>query len=145
MDATVLTIIGTLIATLISTGVATIVSFYLNRLKEIERFDLQLQNIVSISIEYPYLESREFAKTWSPELIKTDDRYQRYENYCGLVFNFLSEIAEWSNYKKEKIEAYIDIKNWLRIHEKCWKNPSLKHENVDVYDDKFKTIVNLYI
>jgi len=74
-----------------------------------------------------------------------DDRYERYENYCNLVFNFLSEVCEWKNFNQEKIEKYIDVKNWLRIHEKCWKNPTFPHENNDVYSSKFSEFVKKYI
>jgi antitoxin component HigA of HigAB toxin-antitoxin module len=139
------TVIGTVIATVISTGVATFVSVYLNRKREQERFDLQLQNILAYSIEYPYLENRLFADTWVPSLVDNDERYQRYENYCCLVFNFLSEVCEWKKYRQKMIEKYIDIKNWLRIHEKCWKNPSLAYENADVYGKRFSDLVKGYI
>jgi len=139
------TIIVTIIATVISTGVATFVSIYLNRRKEYERFDLQLQNILAYSIEYPYLENRNFTDSWVPALVNNDERYQRYENYCAMIFNFLSQICTWKKFKQNKIEKYIDIRNWLRIHEKCWKNPSLAHENTDVYDTDFTNLVKIYI
>jgi hypothetical protein len=140
-----LPVIGTIIATLISTIVATTVSLRLNRKKERERFDLQLQNIMAYPIEYPYLENRKFTEGWHPSLTDKDERYGRYENYCNLVFNFLNQICEWKKYNKEEIEKYIDIKNWLRIHEKCWKNPAFPHENTDVYDGKFSEFVGMYI
>lgn len=140
-----ITIVGTIIATVISTGVATFVSIYSNRKKKWERFDLQLQNILIYSIEYPYLENREFTEKWMPSLVNTDEKYQRYENYCVLVFNFLAQVCSWKKYKRKKIEKYIDIKNWLRIHEGCWKAPSLAHENADVYDKKFSDLVKNYI
>jgi len=139
------TVIGTIIATIISTGVASFISIYLNRKREQERFDMQLQNILAYSIEYPYLENRVFTNAWSPSLVDTDEKYQRYENYCCLVFNFISEVCAWKKYNQKDIEAYIDVKNWLRIHEKCWKNPSLAHENTDVYGDKFVSFVKKHI
>jgi hypothetical protein len=142
MDSTLLSAI---IATIISTGVATLVSMYLNRIRERERFDLQLQNILIHSIEYPCLESRLFTEKWEPSLMDKDEKYLRYENYCAMVFNFLSDVCEWKKYNKKNIESYIDIKNWLRIHEKCWKYPSLSHENTDVYGDKFSNLVKTYI
>jgi len=139
------TVVGTIVATIISTGVATFVSIYLNRKQERERFDIQLQNILSYSIEYPYLENRVFTNAWKPSLVDTDEKYQRYESYCCLIFNFLSNVCEWKKHNQKNIEAYIDVKNWLRIHEKCWNNPSLAYENADVYDDKFTSFVKRYI
>jgi hypothetical protein len=142
--AIILPIAGTLIATVISSLVAALVSFFLNRQKEKERFDLQLQNILQFSVQYPYLENSAFTNTWEPELTN-DEKYQRYENYCTLLFNYLADLYEWFKYNQKKIESYIDIKNWVRIHKKCWKHPSLEHENVDVYGEKFSTLIDNYL
>jgi hypothetical protein len=138
-------VIGTIFATIISTGVATSVSIYLNRKRERERFDLQLQSILYYPVEYPYLENRTFTDSWLPPLVDKDEKYGRYESYCNLVFNFLSQICEWKKYNRKEIEKYIDIKNWLRIHEKCWKHPTIPHENIDAYSENFKNFVKIYI
>jgi hypothetical protein len=139
------TIIATLIATIVSTGFATFVSIYINRKKEQERFDLQLQNILSYPIKYPYLENRKFTEAWKPSLADNDIKYQRYENYCSIVFNFISAVCEWKKYNKKEIDKFIDVKDWLRIHERYWKNPVSLYENVDGYDEKFLEFVRSYI
>ena len=138
-------VIATIIATVISTGVATFVSLYLKRKSERERFDLQLQNIITYTIEYPYLENRLFTEKWEPSLIDNDERYMRYETYCAIVFNFIYDICEWKKFNQKNIEEYIGIKHWLRKHEKCWKHPSTAHSNTDTYGDKFSDLIKIYI
>ncbi|MDR0442381.1 MAG: hypothetical protein LBH44_03130 [Treponema sp.] len=138
-------VITTIIATVISTVVATLVSIFLNREKKRERFDLQLEGIITHSIKYPYLENKLFAENWEQSLIEKDERYQRYETYCAIVFNFLYDICEWKKYNLKKIEEYIGIKYWLRKHEKCWKYPSSSYVNTDIYGEKFTNLVKTYI
>ncbi|MCL2765938.1 MAG: hypothetical protein FWD40_11785 [Treponema sp.] len=138
-------VIATLIATIISTGFATFISIYLNRKRERERFDLQLENIIAYSIKYPYLGNKLFVEKWEPLLIEKDERYQRYEIYCTVIFNFLYDVCEWKKYNQKKIEEYIGIKYWLRKHEKCWKYPSSSYVNTDIYGERFSNLVKTYI
>jgi len=138
-------IIGTIVAAAISSVIATVVSIYLNREKKKERFDLQLQNILSYPMKYPYLEQRIFTDTWDPSLVANDERYQRYERYCSIVFNYLVDICSWKKYQQNNIESYIGVKNWLRRHKKYWKNPSSEYENIDVYGKRFSDFISYYI
>jgi hypothetical protein len=142
--AIVLPVLGTFVATIISSAVAVIVSLILNKNSEKEHFELQLQTIIQLSVEYPYLENRAFANSWNPEFIN-DEKYQRYENYCTLVFNYISELFTWVKKNKNKLEKFIDAKNWVRIHKKCWESPSFEHENSDVYDKEFIDLVDSYM
>jgi hypothetical protein len=123
------TIIATVVAAVFSSFVAIIMSIYTNRKKEKERFDLQLEKILSYSMEYPYLEQKIFTDTWDKSLIAKDEKYQRYERYCSIVFNFIYDVCLWKKYKKKDIENYVGIKFWLWKHEKYWKKPSLEGEN----------------
>jgi len=138
-------VLGTIIATVFSSIVAAIVSIYMNKEKKLERFDLQFQNILSYSMEYPYLEQKIFTDTWEPSLITQDEKYQRYNIYCSIVFNFIYDICLWNKYKQKKIDNYISIKKWLRKHEKCWKQPVTEYENIDIYGKQFTDFVKNYI
>ncbi|MEZ5082865.1 MAG: hypothetical protein R2750_05390 [Bacteroidales bacterium] len=53
------------IATLISSSVATIVAISSNRSNRIKNLNDQLDSIIKIGIQYPYLENPEFTNTWS--------------------------------------------------------------------------------
>jgi len=133
-------IIATLLAAVISSIVAIVVSINLNKENKQERFDLQLQNILSYSMKYPYLEQKIFTDTWDPSLATNDKKYQRYDCYCRIVYNFLYDICLWKKYKQKDIENYIGIRLWLWKHEKYWRNPQAKYEN-DIYGEQFSDFV----
>lgn len=116
---------------------------------KIEALDNRLDSIIHIGIEYPYLEDIRFTSKWEEKRDTTEDkeyeRYQRYDNYCNVVFNFLHSVCENFKYDKTKIEDYIDIKNWVRVHESNWKRPVTKFENVDGYDEEFRKLIDSYL
>ena len=114
-----------------------------------ESLDIRLDSIIHIGIEYPYLEDIKFTSKWEEMKNTTNekvyDRYQRYDNYCNVVFNFLHSVCEHFDYNKTKIENYIDIKNWVRTHESNWRYPVSKFENIDGYDEKFRKLIESYL
>ena len=137
-------VIETILAAFVSSVIFAVMTIYTNMKNEKERFDLQLQNILSYSIKYPYLGQSIFADTWDPSLVNNDEKYQRYEAYCIIVFNFMYDVYEWKKHKRKKIENYIGIRSWLEKHKKYWNNPSLNSGN-NVYGEDFKKFVEIYI
>lgn len=132
-------------ATLISSAVATIVGLRLNRQNAIKNLNDQLDGIIKLSVQYPYLESPSFARTWIANKDSEDEKYLRYENYCTLIFNYLERLCKFYGYNKTKIEKHMNVKGWIRIHKDCWDNPSLEYENSDGYEAKFKSLIQEYI
>jgi hypothetical protein len=133
------------IATLISSGVAATVSVLLNRSTQIRSLEDQLDSILKISIQFPYLENPKFTKTWNENRDSNDEKYLRYENYCTMVFNFLGRLCDFYKYDLEKIEDFMNVRDWVRLHKDCWQNPSVPYENADSYETKFKKIIENYI
>ncbi|MPM00719.1 hypothetical protein SDC9_46949 [bioreactor metagenome] len=140
---------------LISIGVATIsaiaaaisawLTYSIAKRSELNDLEKNLDDILKIGIEYPYLESKRFTIRWN-ELKDTDDeRYLRYDMFCNLVFNYIHKVYQHFNGDKSKIESYVDIKSWVRLHEQNWRNPIDPHENIDGYDEKFRIFINSYI
>ncbi|MDE5581163.1 MAG: hypothetical protein K2I95_07055 [Treponemataceae bacterium] len=129
----------------ISVGVSTLISVYLDKKKDVNNLLDKLNSILSIAVQYPYLESKNFAEKWSPEQTESDERYLRYEQYVILVFNYLEEVCKFFRFKKKKIEKFIGIKEWVRIHGKYWSSPTEAYANSDTYDEKFKAIVKSYL
>ncbi len=74
-----------------------------------------------------------------------DEAYLRYDMYCNMLFNFLHHVYEFYGGNKNKIESYIDIKTWIRIHRYNWQNPAVAHENIDGYDEPFRNFINSYL
>jgi hypothetical protein len=91
------------IATFISSATATFVAIRLNKSNAEKALNDQLDGIIKIAIQYPYLESQTFADTWTENKNSQDEKYLRYDNYCTLIFNFLSRLCEHYKFDKTKI------------------------------------------
>ena len=76
---------------------------------------------------------------------KNDASYMRYDIYCNLLFNFLSELYDFYNGDRVKIENFCDIKTWIRMHQLNWKYPIDPNENIDGYTQKFRDFIYSYI
>ncbi len=153
--------------TAILSGIAICVSYFSWReakkhnswQKEVEKIrqqsgiDNQLTRILEFTIQYPYLESRHITENWEAEAIKArnnkdyvlSEEFMRYDQFCNLLFNFLEELYNFYKGDKEKIENYIDIKNWVRIHRQIWNTPLNENENIDGYQKEFRDFINSYI
>lgn len=117
----------------------------LYRKEKKEKLVDELNNILKIGIEYPYLEVRSFTNNWKDFSNSNDEKYMRYDMYCNLVFNFIHHVCEHFDYNKTQIEGFVDVKTWIRTHKQNWLNPVEENENIDGYDEKFRKLVNSYI
>jgi hypothetical protein len=130
------------IATIISSAIATLVSLLLNRRSEKKSLDSQLNEILDISIQYPYLESKVFTENWTSQYNASDEKALRYELYATRVFNYLSLLANFYHYNFKKIEKELAMQSWVRLHRKYWYDPTVPNENIDTYDTSFVNMVN---
>ena len=133
------------IATVLSTTISTLVNLLIARNNKLKSFDDQLDSLLKIAIQYPYLEGHDFTKSWNSKYDRNDEKYLRYEVYATMVFNFLSRFCGYYKYNSEKIEKYIAVKDWVRLHDKYWRDPTVPHENTDTYDKEFVELVEKYL
>jgi len=140
-----ITITAAAIATLISAITSAIITLLITKANRKKGLDDQLDAILKIAIQYPYLESENFTDSWQSTFDKTNEHYLRYDVYCNLVFNFLCRVALYYKYNTQKIENYIAIKDWVRLHGKYWSDPVSTYENVDSYDRKFVELIKNYL
>jgi hypothetical protein len=133
------------IATLISSGVATCVAIWITSRNELKSLNDQLDGIIKIAIQYPYLENKAFADSWDTNRDSQDEKYLRYDNYCNLIFNYLERLCTYYKFDKEKIEKHLNVRDWIRVHKQCWLNPSTPFENTDSYSTAFKTFIEAYL
>jgi len=140
-----ITITAAAIATLISALTSTCVTLWITKTNKKKGLDDQLDGILKIAVQYPYLESVKFTTSWNPELVEDDEKYLRYDVYCTLLFNFLCRVAAYYKYDKTRIENYIATKDWVRLHAKYWLNPTSSYENIDSYDKKFVELIKSYL
>ena len=133
------------IATMISSTIATSVAIRINKHNTVKNLNDQLDNILKIAIQYPYLESPLFCNSWLDNKDSEDERYLRYENYCTLIFNYLERLSKFHKFDTKRIQQDLNVKGWIRVHSSCWSNPSVPFENADGYDPRFKQIIEDYI
>lgn len=139
---TKMTLIATLISSIVSSLVTILINYILQKKSEKSRLDSCLDELLKISIKYPYLESSYFTKTWKENCKNEDEKYRRYENYATMVFNYLSNVCAFFRYNENKINDYLDIKGWIKIHKDYWYHPTKDGENENVYDENFKKLVH---
>lgn len=134
------------VASTILTIIAMVVINKINDRRYIRtRLDDQLKEILKISIEYPYLESKKFADNWLERKKNEDDEVLRYDLYCTLLFNYLAELFSFYKYKVDRVESHIDVKPWVRLHKNYWHHPLSEFDNVDGYQPEFQKIINSFL
>jgi hypothetical protein len=111
----------------------------------------KLFQIQTISINHPYLEDKKFIDRWNDfkkkyhnkydDLTKEDkDLYLRYEQYCEMIFNLISNA-----YHINCLEDEIEFKSWARNHKEWWESPLEEHSNRDTYGDGLSNIIDKWI
>jgi len=133
------------IATIIATTTSTLVTLILYRTNYKRELDNQLDAILKLAIQYPYLENREFTNNWTSNYNLSDKKLSRYEVYATMVFNYLLRFSKFYKYNIKKIEKHLAVKDWVRIHRKYWYDPTVPNENIDTYDPPFRKLVEDYL
>lgn len=111
----------------------------------------KLFQIQTISINHPYLEDKKFIDGWNNfkkdyhnkynDLTKENkDLYLRYEQYCEMLFNLISNA-----YNINCLENEIEFKSWARSHKEWWKSPLEEHSNRDIYGNSLSDIIDTWI
>lgn len=142
-----MTLISTLAAAVsaIFSAVSSIMTYRQYRKSQLQKLSDKLAKILEISVQYPYVENPRFTSQWENMKDTEDDRYMRYDMYCNLLFNYLAEVYDYFDGNKTKIENFVDIKNWIRLHRSNWKHPFVHDENIDAYSRKFRQFIDSYI
>lgn len=147
MENTTIALVSTT-ASVVCAIIAGISAYFSYRFKrEDGRADLEkeLNRILELGVMYPHFEYAPFTKDWVNQRGKDNEKYLRYDIYCNLIFNFLHHVYEYYDGDKEKIEAYVDVKSWIRMHKQNWQHPVDDNENIDGYDKPFRDFINSYI
>ncbi|MDR2597224.1 MAG: hypothetical protein LBC76_07890 [Treponema sp.] len=145
------------LSTLIAAIISGIISFLVckwqlakqNISSEEARLNSELNNILKIQIKYPYLENRYFVDGWcSSKVIGNDEKsldYQRYDSYCCMLFDFLSQIFLLYKGDNSKIENFFAVEEEVNIHKKWWQNPLNPRDNIEGFNGDFRDYINSVI
>ena len=93
--------------------------------------------IIGWAIEYPFLESDDFCRSW-PNTTRTDDDRLRYENYCCHVFNQLEHAWELFKGDERKMRCCLCPKELIVRHRKWWED---EPDNDEGYSVEFRQFV----
>jgi hypothetical protein len=157
MDSNQSTALFVALATLIAAIISGIISFFVSKWQisrqkiasEEARLNSELNNILKIQIKYPYLENRNFANDWSSsKIIGNDEKslhYQRYDSYCCMLFNYMSQIYDLFKGDILKIENFFTVEEEVNIHKKWWQNPLYPRDNIDGYNGNFREYIKSVI
>ncbi len=108
----------------------------------------RLEHILEMTVTYPYLESARVAKgweKWKQDRGGDDETFLRYDQFCNILFNYLEDVFFFFEGDKKKIESFVDVKSWVRMHRQNWEHPLVDEENVDGYDEKFRRFIDSYL
>lgn len=110
-----------------------------------EYLHAKLARILELTIEYPYLEDSTFTQSWNDKKDSPDDEMMRYDQFCNLIFNFLEELYIHFEKDEKKVEEFVDVKSWVRLHRQNWENPREAYENTDAYSKEFREFMKSYL
>lgn len=141
-----------LISALISAFISAVVSFVVNKMSrdksELDHLHGEVMQINLLAMQYPYLEDDAFCSSWGSRknAPKEDwEKYQRYDNYCCIVFNVIERIFRFYGGRREKIEGFLAVKELIRRHKSWWAKPSGTLENINGYPPELRNFVNSYL
>lgn len=148
-DTTAWKLASPVIIAIISAGIAYFIATFNKRNSEKKALDDQLDSILKIAVQYPYLEMQNFTEAWVPEKINSSDekeaeKYQRYDIYTTMVFNYMERYCEFHEYTPINLKI-VDIKTWIKNHQQIWSNPTNHLENINAYPEKFRCLIDNYI
>jgi hypothetical protein len=140
---------------LVGVLVSAFLSWYLFRQSRrnslLDSLRSQLDDLLKISVSYPYLDNLSFCESWdratvlSGSLSEADlEKYLRYSVFCNLLFNHLSRLADFCKYDLDCIQKnHVNMRAWVRQHQKNWSQPlNDPNENIDSYDPRFVALIN---
>lgn len=126
-------------------GIISMMQWYWNaqhkkRDREID-LEKRLENILEISVTYPYLEHKSITKTWNENKESSDEKYLRYCQFCDILFNYLEAVYKHFEGNREEIEKFLDVPQWVQIHSQIWQNPP-DDDKTESYDEGFRNYID---
>ncbi len=135
------TVIATVVASIIGAASGVFVGLYSLRDQRKQKLVAQVDRVVDLGIEYPYLENDEFCRNWPADEIN-DEKYMRYDNYCCQVFNLLERIWQFSKGQPDSMRDFIYFEELIFRHKKWWFS---EIENREGYEKGFLFFVKSYL
>jgi hypothetical protein len=114
-------LVSAAVSAVVSAIVAGAISYVTLRHHRRQYLDDMIDKMVALAITYPYLEDESFCRSWV-EADKTDEKVQRYDNYCCFVFNLIESIWKFCRKNEKKIDEILYVKEMAVRHQAWWKS-----------------------
>jgi hypothetical protein len=131
-----LAVAATLLSALVSAFVASIISKRALRAQAWADLVRRIDQTTMIGIQYPYVEDENFCGSWPPPGAP-EEPYQRYDNYCCLVFNLLEDLYGHFKGRAARIEERFGAREMIVRHRRWWRDPQVSPLNRAGYGDGF--------
>lgn len=97
----------------------SIYSYYRISWKERAR-DIRRQNseLIRLAMQYPYLESESYLKTWSRA--SQDEDAIRYGLYCTEIFNMIEDLFRLCRGDKKRMNNILYFQEYINDHKGWW-------------------------
>lgn len=127
-----------IIPALIGFGFAYFTFYKQFNAEQIGRLDDNLNKILDVSLQYPYVNDTVFIARWNLHKDSNSDSALRYDAYCEYTFDCLDNIADYNNYDQSKVDEYVDANDLIIGQKGWWDEPA----NQKSYSPEFIALVN---
>jgi hypothetical protein len=104
------------------------------------RLNQNLNKLLDIKLQYPFLEDSVFRSWWSKNKNSNNDSSLRYQTYCIYVLNFAEDVCDYYKYDSDKINKFIDIEDLIEPTREYWEANVV--ENYKSYGPEFKEFID---
>jgi hypothetical protein len=104
-------------------------------------FRSRLQDILTLAVEHPHLEQKQFCDGWRSRE-SSDQKYWQYDIYCCMLFNLIEDVWKHTGGKPEPMDEIVAYEEWFVCHRDWWtdnQQPNSSGYNLDFY--KFVEVV----
>ena len=119
----------------ISPALAILVSIFLYKSTNKKNAKAEIlkinDNLLSLGMQYPYLENDTFCDTWDRNFLENDDK-ARYNLYCCKIYNMLILLHDHCNKNVDKMKKILDIEDYINTHKAWFSQESDRTENDDL-------------
>ncbi|GHV23252.1 hypothetical protein FACS189494_11090 [Spirochaetia bacterium] len=130
-----------LLASVLSVIITSITNYFYQKKSEKQHLSDTLMQLNTFLISEPFLESDTALKKYLKgtndieDMIKND----KYNAYCIVKYNYLSDICKYYKYNLEKINKELALKEYLQDNKEWWENN--RRINYSSYDKEFLHLI----
>jgi hypothetical protein len=130
-----------LLASVLSVIITSITNYFYQKKSERQHLNDTLMQLNTYLINEPFLESDCALKKYlkGENNIEDEIKKDKYNAYCIIKYNYLSDLCKYYKYNKTKINNELAIKEYLQDNKEWWANN--RKINYSSYDKAFLHLI----